>query len=82
LGAPPLRDSGPPCGLGRSASLPDRPDGLRPGSAGNSLQLTLRSGLARGNRILFSQLLLFAPIGIRNKSVNIIFVFSTFQRFN
>ena len=25
------------------ASLPDRPDGLRPGSAGNSLLLTLRS---------------------------------------
>jgi hypothetical protein len=25
------------------ASLPDRPDGLRPGSAGNSLLLTLQS---------------------------------------
>jgi len=37
LGAPLLRSGGPPFRLGLSASLPDRPYGLRPGSAGNAL---------------------------------------------
>jgi hypothetical protein len=47
LGVPPAEaDGGPPSGLGRSASLPDRPSRLRRGSAGNAL---LRTAPVRPN---------------------------------
>jgi hypothetical protein len=52
LGAPPLCGGGPPYTLGHSASVPVRPDGLRPGSAGPALWRTFQSCLALGSRLM------------------------------